>query len=257
MSDPRRPRAATAALALAALAGCVLPLDPLTGIEIAWTFEEREASDGDAARRLRTCAGAGIDAVTVVVEDRADPARIRTFEHACDDGDQPPDALATAAARIFLDLRAGEYTVSLRATGDAGTVTVEREVTVDERGVGLESFDLAPPLRPFTLDLHLPAPCTALSLRLVYADPATALHPAGDATPDLYRANLQSDRGLTLAGDAHACGDPALPGLHTFRVEPNAYRLEVTVDDAPCALPLDLGDAHALVLDLEKLACDG
>ena len=250
----------SAALLLAP--ACVLPLDPLTGVEIAWTLREREASDGDAARRLRTCAGAGVDEVVLHVEDRGDPARARTLEFACPSGDQPPDELAVTAARIFLDLRPGDYTLRFTASGPLGAAEDVHELTVEERGVGLLSPDLAPDLVPLALDLALaPAACAHLRLHLRLADPAAALHADADADtppPALYRAGLTSDRGLSLGGAAHPCADPELLGRHTFAVDPGDYRLEIEVDEARCEVPLRvLPGRPPLALDLENPPCDG
>ena len=252
----------SAALSLAP--ACVLPLDPLTGVEVAWTLREREASDGDAARRLRTCAGAGVEGVVLHVEDRGDPARARTFEFACPSGDQPPDELAVAAARIFLDLRPGDYTLRFTATGSFGAAESVHELTVEERGVDLLSPDLAPELVPLALTLALaPATCAQLRLRLRLADPAAALHAHADADadappPGLYRAGLTSDRGLSLGGAAHPCADPELLGLHTFEVDPGDYRLEIELDEARCEVPLRAAPGWPpLALDLENPPCDG
>ncbi|MEZ4453210.1 MAG: hypothetical protein R3B09_27355 [Nannocystaceae bacterium] len=248
------------ALAAPCFAACVLPTDPVTGIEIVWSLQEQEASDGDDARRPRTCAGALLERVTLTVTDNADPARTRTQWLDCEVGYQTADEIATLASPVFSDLRPGSYTISALAHGPAGSLRIERSLVVGETRVARSTLDLSPPLVPWSLELVDVEACTgALSLALRYADPARDLADADeDADSALYRQALRSDRGLAVDGAAIPCAE-VQAGAHTLLVDPGRYLVAVAVDDRTCEVPVEIRapDPSALSLDLAKLPCDG
>ncbi|MBK8266642.1 MAG: hypothetical protein IPK80_35625 [Nannocystis sp.] len=247
---------------VAAGAACVLPLDPLTGVEIAWTLRERDASDGEGERRLRSCAGARLDEVELHVRDLDDPARARAFTFDCEEGAQTPEELTAAAARVFLDLRPGAYELTVTARGRSPGVglMLAQPLEIDERGVTLTALELAPALVPFeiTLEIAQPPACASFRARLLYDSPQAALVLAeGAAIPALYRAGLRSDRGLDLGGGEQSCADLEA-GTHRLLLDPGAYFLAVELDGRTCEIPIEAGGAQSeLVLALEKLPCAG
>lgn len=258
---------------------CVLPTDPVTGLEVIWSLTEQEASDGDDARRPRTCAGARLERVSVRLRDEGDPERARTFAYACEVGYQTADEIATLPSPVFFDLRPGDYSLKATANGPAGPIVVETTLRVGEAGVARATLDLSPPLAPWTLALAGADACVDLQLALRYAEAADDLaDPGGGGPPDagqgegseggegsaadaddaLYRVALTSDRGLVLGGAPTACAE-ALAGAHAFLVDPGRYDLEVVVDGRRCLLPLEITAASpgVTLLDLAKLPCDG
>lgn len=247
-------------VALLASSGCVLPAGGASGVEVTWSLREGNAVDGDDARRLRTCAGAGVDRVIVAAGDTADTARQRTDEHACAAGNPPPTARATEVPEIFLDLRAGRYALAATAidAGDRPRASATTVVAVEQHAILAVDISLGRPLQPLELTLAAPT-CDRLTAALRYADPAADLHlDDPDAPPAVYRAALASDRGLGLGGVEQPCaGVPG--GLHRVAdLDPGRYVLDLAVDGRTCELPVVVEDSPVqLALDLEKPACGG
>jgi hypothetical protein len=235
---------------------CVLPYGGATGVEVRWSLREVNAADGDDARRLRTCAGAGLSQVEVEVVDADDPGRAAAFAHACSAGNPPPAARATEPAEIFIDLRAGAYDVTATALAAGGTVLAGAAIEVEAHAIATLDLELARPPRP--LELELTGACTTLTAALRYADPAADLYlDDPDAPPAVYRQQLRSDRDLRLGGQT---GQPCagLVGLHRVVVDPGRYLLELAVDGRACKIPLAVEDSPVrLALDLENPACGG
>jgi len=231
---------------------CVLPAGGATGVELTWTLLETNDVDGPDARRPRTCVGADLASVAVRVVDDADPARERVFNHACATGNPSPEARASEAPEIFLDLRAGKYTLTARA----GDTTLDDQVEVTPHA--LTTLDLELSRRPQTLHFELLGACNRLVAALRYADPGADLFlDDPDAPPDVYRLALASDRGLQLGGQSQACA--GLAGPHQVAaVDPGRYLLDLDIDGRRCRLPLTVEDSPLMrTLDLENLACDG
>ena len=247
-------------VALAALPGCVLPAGGATGVEVTWSLREANTADGDDARRLRTCDGAGLDRVVLDVADVADPERRRQFPHGCTAGNPSPATRATEVPEIFLDLRAGEYALTATAEGPGAVprAVAATAATVEQHAVLALDLELARPLQPVDLDLA-PGPCDRVTADLRYADPTADLFlDDPDAPPATYRAALVSDRGLRLGGQDQACATiPA--GLHRVSaVDPGRYVLHLAIDGRTCAVPVVVEDSPVrLALDLEKPACGG
>lgn len=248
-----------------ALAGaaCVLPTDPVTGLEVIWSLEEQEASDGDEARRPRTCAGARLEQVRIQLVDEADPGRARTFAYACAVGYQTADEIATLPSPVFFDLRPGDYALTATALGPAGPTAAAATIRVGEAGVARATLDLSPALVPWILGLTSADACASVELALKYAEAEEDLadgdtDAGADAADALYRGGLTSDRGLVASGAPIACADLAA-GPHAFLVDPGRYDLEVVVDGRRCLLPLEITAAGPVEtpLDLAKLPCDG
>jgi hypothetical protein len=237
---------------------CVLPSGGASGLEVTWTAREANAVDGDEARRLRTCAGAGLTRVGIRVIDADDPARERVFNYGCEAGNMSPTTRAVEAPEIFLDLRAGTYalTASGRAAEDGVRATATTVAEVEKHAI--VAVDLELERAPQPLDLELSGACGELVAALHYADPAADLFiPDGDDPPSLYRQALASDRGLRLGGQAHACA--GLEGLHRVPgVDPGRYRLDLLIDGHTCSRAVIVEDSPVqLALDLENPACDG
>lgn len=234
---------------------CVLPYGGATGVEVRWTVREQNGADGDDARRLRTCTGAGLADIDVGVIDTDDPGRAARFTYACSAGNPPPAARATEPAEIFIDLRAGAYDVGVTApaTGEAvlGSAAIEVE------GHALTALDLELALPPRTLELELTGACTTLTAALRYADPAADLYlDDPDAPPAVYREQLRSGD-LRLGGQAdQPCA--GLVGLHRFVIDPGRYLLDLAVDGRACKILVAVEDSPVrLTLDLENPACGG
>lgn len=247
-------RIAAACLPLA----CVLPAGGATGVELTWTLREANAVDGDDARRLRSCAGAGLDRVVLAVADTGDPARRREFTRDCASGNPSPSARATEVPEIFLDLRAGDYELVATAVdaGDAPRAAAAAAATVELRGVTPVDLELVRPLQPLELDLT--GACTdTLTAALRYAAPDADLFLDDvPAPPTVYRRLLASDRALLLGGAPQPCA-AVPPGLHTVPdLDPGRYVLDLEIDGRPCAIPVTLEDSPVrIALDLEKPAC--
>lgn len=249
-----RPRPELLALILGA---CVLPAGGAGGVEVLWSLREQNGVDGDGARRLRTCAGAGVDEVHLALRDAADPARSSSQRFPCPAGNPPPEARARETPEIFLDLRAGRYELGVDALDGAGEAlaAVDEVLDLGRHAVVLVDPELARPLQPLTIQLG--GGCERIALALRYADPERDLHPDGQPVPALYRQALRSDRGLPLDGSERPCPDPL--GAHRVDdLDPGAYLLELRVDGRTCPIPLHVGDSPAhLAVDLENPGCDG
>lgn len=235
---------------------CVLPYGGATGVEVRWTVREQNAADGEGARRLRTCAGAGLSRVDVAVSDGDDPERAAVFAHACSAGNPPPDARATEPAEIFIDLRAGAYDITATAPTAGEAVLGGAAIEVEAHAITALDLELALPAR--TLELELSGACTTLTAALRYADPAADLYlDDPDAPPAVYRQQLRSDGDLRLGGlAAQPCA--GLAGLHRVEVDPGRYLLDLVVDGRACKIPVAVEDSPVrLALDLENPACGG
>jgi hypothetical protein len=254
-------------LTLLGAAACVFPADSPTGIEFSWAFLERDASDGDEARRIMTCKGPGVETVAVSVVDVDEPQRFGTFRFPCEDGFQTSDELARRASDAFLELDGGEYDVVLTSEhpGAHPETLAVRTVDVLARAVTLELWELSLEPIAWTVELTNTTSCTELSLGLYYADPQGALGEApldddGEPIPVLYRERLASDRGLGVGDVVTACAE--LEGDHRFvGVDRGTYRLEVEVDGTRCAIELELtapapgGRDPSTTIDVAALPC--
>lgn len=259
------------------LSACVLPRDPLTGIEVSWSLREREASDigkgegeGEGeiadkadALRLRTCTGSLLRRVEFLIEDEEGSSRTATFSYACELGYQTPDEFASLPPDIYVDLRPGDYHLVTRATSefDGATFETEQDLEVDEFGVTRVVVDLGPALAPWQLDTSGGLGCDFASATLSYAEPGEdlATPPEATATSARYREGLVSDGGLSLPlnGEMLACDGPWAQDQH-FKLDPGRYILTIEADDRLCAIPIVVPFAGLkTTLDLAKLPCDG
>lgn len=235
----------------------MFPSDVATGIEFSWQFVEADASNGDDARRVLSCAGAEVETIAAEILDLGDPGRRGVFRFDCDDGFQTASELARTASEAFVELYPREYETTLRVD-DVGESLGSRTVKVLGRAATLELWEFTRAPVQWSLTLQGEA-CAEVTLALYYADPAAALAEPpmdedGDATDVLYRSALVSDRGLGVGGVPAACAGVA--GAHVFAgIDRGSYRLEVTVDGASCALQLDLDEGVATTLDLDALPC--
>lgn len=249
----------------AALAACALPQDRLTGIELSWSMLEREASDGDASLRLRTCAGALVRRVELTVEDVDDPLRASTLTYDCEFGYQTAEELASLTSNVFVDLRPGEYRLLTRALSDVDGDSYELEETlaVGERDLLKLDVDLSPPTAPWELLLAGAESCSVAAAHLTYAAPGDDLLLADGevATTARYREALVGDQGLPLGGAEIACDGPWAVDQR-FEVDPGRYVLNLEVDGpeggTSCAVPIVIPfSGLTTTLDLANLPCDG
>lgn len=253
MAEPSRHRPLLLATAIAS--ACVYPSDNPTGIEFSWLFKEREASDGEEGRRVRTCEGVRAETMGAEISDTTAPDRHGVFRFACDDGFQTANDLARTASEAFVELHPRDYEVTL-AIDDEGDheVLAQRTVDVLARAVTLELWELGRAPITWTIDLQHADACGDVGVALYYDDPVRdlaepALDDDGAAIPQLYRTTLRSDRGLDLVGELGSC--EARAGLHRFEgVDAGRYRLERTVDGASCSVVLDLTASVTTVVDL-------
>lgn len=246
---------------LAGPSACILPRNTATGIELRWRLPEGNLADAPsvaAGDRLRTCSGARVARVRAELVDRADHERRRSFEYACDAGDDPPADRVTEPAEIFIDLRPGSYDLDLRWLDDVDRQLGQRlePVEVEPDTLLPLDLDLVGPLLPWTLDLQGTSACTQLSLEIFYDDPIHDLH-GSQAAEGLYRSNLVSDRGLALVGPL-AC-DTLVDGPQVFPdLDRGAYRLRLSVDGRACELGFIVDTAASpLSVDLAKPGCAG
>jgi hypothetical protein len=250
-------------------ASCVLPNDPVTGVEFAWHLSELNDADGPEALRARTCEGQLLSSVELEITDVDDEARSRSFAFDCARGQF--DA-TSATPDVFVDLRPGTYDLTFIAVDDPadrgaeGPVTrvlsEDRELTVGS-GLVFESWVVEGPPLDFELRVTGSDSCSDFSLALAYSDPDSALIepleiPDEDPPPPaLYRETLVSDLGLLVDGLGSACAELD-PGPHRLEaLDRGEYSLIVTVDGATCAIPVlldGLADA-SLDLDLANLPC--
>lgn len=249
-------------LALSALLGsaCVLPSGGATGLEVTWSLRERNAVDGPAGQRLRTCAGVDVERVAVRLTDADDPERGALFTWPCARGNPSPEARAREAPEIFLDLHDGRYDLAASALAGDDTELAGRADSAEVAVHAVTALDLELARGTSALTLELAGACERLTLALRYADPAADLHPAAEADaepPSVYRAALVSDRGLRLGGQDQPCA--GLGGSHHVPdLDPGRYLLDLTVDGRRCQVPLRVEDSPLdLALDLEKPACGG
>lgn len=244
-------------LALTALLGlaCVLPSGGATGLEVTWSLRERNAVDGSDARRLRTCAGAGVDHVGLRLTDADDPARSALFTYPCPRGNPSPELRAREAPEIFLDLRGGRYDLAASALSETDAVLVGHDERAEVDLHAITAIDLELAREAQILTLELAGACERVALTLRYASPAADLHDPEGAS--VYRDALVSDRGLRLGGQEQAC--PGLGGTHRVPdLDPGRYLLDLTADGRRCQIPLLVEDSPLdLAVDLEKPACGG
>jgi len=256
---------AIAASVATSATACALPQDRLTGLELSWSMLEREASDGDASLRLRTCAGALVRRVELTVEDVNDPTRASTLTYGCEVGYQTAEELASLNSNVFVDLRPGEYRLFTRASSDVddGSYELEETLAVGERELLKLDVDLSPPLAPWELRLAGGESCTVAAAHLTYAEPGDdLLDPDGEvATTARYREALVGDQDLALSGAEIACDGPWAVDQR-FEVDPGRYILNLVIDGPvdrrSCAIPIIIPfSGLTTTLDLAKLPCDG
>ncbi len=270
-----RPRAAALAgcIGLSGISyfgsGCTLPRDGATGLELRWQLPEGGLADdpGISLPRLRSCSGALVTDVVAELVDQGEPSRRRTFMYPCEVGEADPAELVTEAARIFIDLRPGVYTLALRWADEPGERdadgarrelgALERTVTIVADSLTALDLDLTRPLLPWTLDLRGSATCTQAALEIYYDDPNADLHDLPEQAAGRYRTGLVSDRGLAL-GAVVPCallvdGPQRFPALDRGR-----YRLRLAVDARVCERGFTVDEAAApLAVDLAKPGCAG
>lgn len=251
------------------LAGCVLPADEPTGMELSWRFVEVNTIDGEEAQRLRSCEGGLMNEVVFSITDAADPDRSESFRYPCTFGFQTPSEFATESSDAFVELkpRAYEVLIDLVGTDPDGTEVVRRarnlEVDVLERSVTLQDFDFGLEPTEVALTIEGLGGCDEFALTLRYADTEESLAepPRTEngtvVTALVYRENLETDEGVSLAGTASTCADTAQQ--HTVaEVDPGQYVLDVAVDGVVCPVDLVVGLSGAEhVIDLANLPCDG
>ncbi len=259
LGRPKTGRRLSAALVLGSLSACALPQDRLTGLEIAWSMLEREASGEDL--RLRTCAGALVRRVELTFEDLDDPERRSAFAYSCEFGYQTAEELESLTSNVFVDLRPGEYRLLTRAISDVDGSSFELEETfaVGERDLLKLDVDLSPPIVPWALDIAGAESCTVAAAALAYAEPTEDLvRLDGEvATTARYRDGLVGDGGLALDGAEVACDGPWAQG-QGFSLDPGRYILNLQVDGRTCAIPIVIPfSGQRTTLDLAKLPCDG
>lgn len=269
----------------AAVGGCVFPSDEPTGIELSWRFtevfppapgqdagdEEDDEEDDEPDPRVRTCEGAGVQAVAFDIRDLEDETRQGSFNFECETGFQTQADFATESSDAFVQLKPGPYFVVFRTDEFPGEVLAEGEIEVRDGGLTTENFEVSRELVSWELRLSGLESCETFSLAVSYDDPEVQLADPPETQdgeirdPVLYRANLRTDRGLSLAGEETAC-TADLTGVHQVgRVDPGRYRLRITVDGRECAgsvdafsptsTAIDLG--AELPADLASVTCDG
>lgn len=250
-------------------AGCVLPADEPTGLELSWRILEVNTIDGEDAQRLRTCDGGRVEEFVLAITDRDEPSRAETFRYPCSTGYQTLSEFRTESSDAFIELRPRAYEIQIdlvSVTADSGThVRRVRDLEVDvlERTVTRQDFDFG--LEAVELDMMITGTesCDEVAFVLGYADPGAALvEPPLDADGDpvpslLYRDALSTDAGLSLAGDATSCAD--LERDHrVVEVDPGDYALEVVLGERVCRIDVAVGAGGAAhVIDLANLPCDG
>ena len=251
-------------LSLVLASACVFPADEPTGVELSWRFFEVNDADGEEAKRLRACAGAGIESIVFDIAQVRAEERSGTFDYPCDVGFQTPQEFRTEASDAFIELRPADYTMTVDAIG-AGVAQRVRELELDvlERGLTVEGLDLVLPTQRWTLVLSGTDGCTEIAFALKYRDPATSLaEPTfdedGEPIDVVYREALVSDRQLSLGGAPVACSAD-LGGSHVVDlVDQGAYRLEIVRDGAACSVDVDISPTDATtVIDLANLMCGG
>lgn len=245
-----------------ATSACVFPTDEPTGIEFSWLFLERNAADGDDARRILTCVGAAADRIAAHVADVDTPQRQGTFRYGCDEGFQTAEDAQLEASGAFVQLHPGDYDVSLaiETPGADDELLAAHTVEVLSRAATLEMWELQRAPVTWTLVLGGADECSDVGVALYYDAPADALADPpldedGEPVADvLYREMVASDRGLGLAGSSLACD--AAAGSHVFTdVDRGEYRLDITVDGVTCPFALSIAAATTTTLDLGALPC--
>ncbi len=246
----------------------MLPADEPTGLELSWRLIEVNTIDGEDAQRPRTCAGGFIDELAFSITDSGDASRSEVFRYPCGYGYQTLTEFQTETSDAFIELKPRGYQVIVDIIGSDGDAQVSRrardlEISVLERSVTLQDFDFG--LEPTELRLTLEGldTCDQLALSLRYDQPEIVLAepPLDDdgnaVTSLLYRENLTTDLGVSLAGTASACADAA--AQHTvLEMDPGSYVLDVDVDGVVCPVDIVVGLRGAEhVIDLANLPCDG
>lgn len=250
---------------LIVVSGCVFPADDPTGLELSWRFLEVNDVDGEGTARLRSCQGAGADRVVFEIVDADDPSRRGSFDYPCSDGFQTPAEFSTEASDAFVDLKPGRYEVTVNIVGPDETQRVRSfETDILTRSPTTQALDLAFEPTMLTLTLENAESCAEAAVQLHYIDPELDLalperDEEGTARDIVYRAELRSDRALSLGGEPSACAD--LAGDHTFTgLDQGRYRLVWVVDGQACTMEPEvaLGSMGAnTVIDLANLECDG
>lgn len=250
-------------------AGCALPADEPTGLELSWRFVEVNTDDGEESQRLRTCDGGFIEEVVFTITDPSDVTRSDTFRYPCTYGYLTPAEFQTDSSDAFVELRPREYDVQVdiveRDPSGGQRTRRARDLSVDvlDRTLTLQDFDFG--LEPVRVSLSFSGidSCDEAELALRYDNPEAALAEpprADDGTAVsqlLYRESLATDQGVSLAGQATSCAD--LGGAHEVaEVDPGDYTLHITRDGVACALALAVSRSGAEhVIDLANLPCDG
>lgn len=251
------------------LAGCVLPADEPTGMELSWRFIEVNTVDGEESQRLRSCDGGRMTEVVFSITDASDAERSESFRYPCTYGFQTPSEFQTESSDAFIELKPRGYEVLIDLVGiDADGMEVVRrardiEVDVLERSVTLQDFDFG--LEAVEVGLRLSGldECDEFALTMRYADLERALAEPprsddGTVVAELaYREGLQTTQGVSLAGATSACADA--PEQHTIaEVDPGTYLLDVSVDGVVCPVDFTVGlSGGEHVIDLANLPCDG
>lgn len=239
---------------------CVLPASNATGIEFSWRFVEANTVDDEGEPRTRTCAGSHVDVITIDVQDINDPMRFGQFSIACDAGLSLEGEERAALSDAYLELKDGIYQIDVSVIPTEafmGEYATQRMINVS--GNQLTEYDLTFTRRPIQWTLHvIDAACDQAALTLVYDDPLLdLLEPPADAesTDILYRQNLTTQAGLSLAGQPIACD--AWAGTHRVdNIDPGIYRLLVDIDGQLCeqAVTIDRNNPST-ELDVSALDC--
>jgi hypothetical protein len=268
-----RRRLAIAAL-LTGSTACVLPRFDASGAELSWFLSEARGPEDE--RAVRTCTGARVTAVEVVVVDEADEDRRKKLRWTCEQGYRTPAEFFTTVSDAFVPLRPGSYRFHVAtldepaARGEEGTMLVLSDdvhtVPIGSDDATQIQWDITPGTIAWEIEVRGTATCAQVELRLVHADAEAALAepPEPDEAPEApeaddptYRSDLATDGGLRLGGEPTACADLE-DGLHIVReVDRGAYVLELNVDDGPaCAIDVELdGRQGVLTLDLGDPPC--
>ena len=251
------------------LAGCVLPADEPTGMELSWRFVEVNTVDGEDAQRLRSCDGGLMTEIVFSITDTSDAERSESFRYPCTYGFQTPSEFQTESSDAFVELKPRSYEVliDLVGTDPDGTEVVRRardlEVNVLERSVTLQDFDFGLETNEVALTLSGLNGCDEFALTMRYEDPEASLAepPRSDdgtvVAELMYREGLQTADGVSLAGAASSCADTAEQQT-IAEVDPGVYVVDVSVDGVVCPVDLVVGLSGAEhVIDLANLPCDG
>jgi hypothetical protein len=261
---------ARAAVALPLLsAACVFPRFDVSGAEMSWFMAESNQADGEEESRIRSCDGSLVTTVEVRISDDQDDDRTKQFTWTCAEGYRTPAQFFTGASDVFVELRPGNYRMTVRSVDDPSardeegeTLTVSEQaeiVSIGSEDATLIQWTLLP--QPVDLQVELAGTdtCETVSMQLSYADAAAALPDLEDDAEDPlpYRTMLESEGGLSLDASDLDCATLE-DGADLFEgVDRGVYVLDVSVDggnNCPVDVVVD-GRQPALALDLGQLPC--